>query len=148
MRCREEVIRKFVELGSAGSFSISDAETQECYEYVVRHCRNYIVKDPANSTNRCKVYVISDREGLIKCALGDRRKGAEPVERISLAELISLARGKFYANPPLKIKSLREKLEDVVSALGKGKHVLMVGEPDSGNTLILNMFDYPSPPLL
>lgn len=89
-----------------------------------------------------------------ECLDEDDEEGEEKsVKQITLKELISLAKLRFESSPWVSVSTIRSAFEDVVSLLEiheeseEPLHVLLLGSPGVGKSLILSFFDHPSAPL-
>lgn len=89
-----------------------------------------------------------------ECLDEDDEEGEEKsVTQITLKKLISLAKLRFESSPWVSVSTVRSAFEDVVSILEihedseEPLHVLLLGSPGVGKSLILSFFDHPSAPL-
>ena len=129
-----------------------DVEAMKVYNAFRAKFRQCLTKDPARSSRRFPAYVV-DME-CVKEKL--RRSSGEKKESADLREVLAAADAKFASNPLASVPAVRrayESVRRVLSAAAEGKldrdrrHVLLLGPPGVGKSLVLSFFDHPHAPL-
>jgi len=138
---------------SAFRVSVSDdsisAEASRCYELLVRHHRKCLVKDHSKSSRRHPVYVVS-----VDCLLDGTRQPQPP--QYTLSDVLREADRRFGECPLGDVPAVRRAyrmVREFLAAVASGRlevrerHVLLVGPPGTGKSLVLSMFDHPAAPV-
>ncbi|MEM4439725.1 MAG: AAA family ATPase [Pyrobaculum sp.] len=162
LRKTVDTLRKFGEpcYKEEGNMAIIDSI---CFDklpkdllFAFRQCqpklRRCLIRHDRLSSRRYPAWFITPE--CLHEAQEQRSSGGEfGSQAIPLGELVSLAKLRFESSPWVSVSTVRSAFEDVVSLLEiheeseEPLHVLLLGPPGVGKSLILSFFDHPSAPL-